>query len=322
MPLSTIAGRNTDLIRKALDAVVFIAPSTSAAPTSLTTGTNEVQTVTITGSPTGGTFSLTYAGQTTSGIAYNAVASAVQSALEALSNIAPGDITVTGGPGPSTPYVVTFVGPLADTDVAQMTASGALLTGGTSPAVTVTTTTPGANDLSALPTGYVSLGWHTKDDGLSWGRDVQAEEVTSHGSVEPTRRDITSDTMTLALNAQESKLKTFELYHNISLTSVTPTAGTGEIAFNRATAPATSYYRVLAVAQDGSGTDAIYIARFLPRAIVSEIGEQAWNSENEIVYPLTFTATVDNTLGYAMREFWAGPGLKTRLVTMGFPAAG
>jgi hypothetical protein len=115
-------------------------------------GTNEVQTVTITGTPTGGTFTLTFDGQTTSTIAYNAIASAVQSALVALSNISTGDVTVGGGPGPGTPWTVTFTGQYASTDVPQMTASGTGLTGGTTPAVAVTTTTPGAAGSTAI--GY------------------------------------------------------------------------------------------------------------------------------------------------------------------------
>lgn len=106
-------------------------------------GTDEVQTVTITGGPTGGTYTLTFSGQTTASIAYNATASAVQSALEALSNIAPGDVTCAGGPHPGTPITVNFGGGSYDgTDVPQMTAT-ASLTGGTSPDVAVTTTTPG-----------------------------------------------------------------------------------------------------------------------------------------------------------------------------------
>ncbi|NUP69307.1 MAG: hypothetical protein HOW71_44880 [Nonomuraea sp.] len=105
-------------------------------------GTNEVQTVTITGTPTGGTYTLTFSGQTTSAIAYNATASAVQSALEALSNIASGDVTCAGGPHPGTPVTVTFGGAYAGADVPQMTATGSF-TGGTTPAVTVSTTTPG-----------------------------------------------------------------------------------------------------------------------------------------------------------------------------------
>lgn len=104
---------------------------------------SEVQRITITGAPTGGTFTLTFNSQTTAGIAYNATASAVQSALEALSNINPGDVVCDGGPLPGSFVTVTFGGQYAGTDVTQMTASGAGLTGGTTPTVTVTTTTSG-----------------------------------------------------------------------------------------------------------------------------------------------------------------------------------
>lgn len=104
---------------------------------------NETQTVTITGTPTGGTWTATYAGQTTGNIAWNATAAAFKTALAALSNIGSGDVAVTGGPGPGTPYVVKFQGALAGTNVAQMTTSGAGLTGGSSPAVGVTTGTGG-----------------------------------------------------------------------------------------------------------------------------------------------------------------------------------
>jgi hypothetical protein len=105
-----------------------------------TGGTNEVQTVTVTGAPTGGTFTLTYSGQTTGPIAYNATAAAVQTALTGLSNVGTGNVAVTGASGG--PYTVTFQGTLADTDVAQMTAT-ASLTGGTTPGVTVATQTAG-----------------------------------------------------------------------------------------------------------------------------------------------------------------------------------
>lgn len=106
------------------------------------TPTSEVQTVTITGTPTGGNWNLTFDGQTTATVAYNAAAAAVQSALEALSNIAPGDVVVTGGPGPGTPYTVTFAGVYTGTNVPVMTAAHAF-TGGSAPNVTVTTPTQG-----------------------------------------------------------------------------------------------------------------------------------------------------------------------------------
>lgn len=104
---------------------------------------NEVQSVAITGGPTGGTYTLTYSGQTTGPIVYNATATQVRTALAALSNVGSGNVACSGGPHPGTPVEVTFTGALAGTDVAQMTASAAGLTGGTSPAVNVSTTTPG-----------------------------------------------------------------------------------------------------------------------------------------------------------------------------------
>lgn len=104
-----------------------------------TTATNEKQTVTLSGTPTGGTFTLTYKGQTTAGIAYNATNTVVQAALEALSTIGTGNATVTG----SGPWVVEFVGDLAGYDVPLMTASGTGLTGGTDPSVAVAETQAG-----------------------------------------------------------------------------------------------------------------------------------------------------------------------------------
>lgn len=78
------------------------------------------------GNPSGGTFTLTYSGQTTAAIAYNASPAAVQTALEALSNLAPGDVAVTGVAGVY--YKVTFGGTLAAADVDEITGDGAALT--------------------------------------------------------------------------------------------------------------------------------------------------------------------------------------------------
>jgi hypothetical protein len=107
-------------------------------------GTSEVQTITITGTPTGGSFTLTLDGQTTGTIAYNAIAGAVQTALIALSNVDTGDVVVSGGPGPGTPYTVTWGGNYSKENVSTLTATSSL-TGGSSPAVAVTTPTPGAS---------------------------------------------------------------------------------------------------------------------------------------------------------------------------------
>jgi hypothetical protein len=124
-----------------------------------TTGpaTNEVQTVTITGTPTGGTFTLSFGGQVTGALAYNAAAATIQTALEGLSTIGTGNVLVTGSAGG--PWTVTFIGALAGQDLALMVADGALLTGGTTPDATVAETTPG---VAPRKLGYVIPIWNTR----------------------------------------------------------------------------------------------------------------------------------------------------------------
>lgn len=102
---------------------------------SLSQGPSSVQTVTINGSPTGGTFTLSFNDATTAPIAEAAVGSAVQSALVGLSTIGSGNVTVTGSAGG--PYTVTFTGALAHKHVGPLTADASGLTGGTTPTVTI-----------------------------------------------------------------------------------------------------------------------------------------------------------------------------------------
>jgi hypothetical protein len=108
-------------------------------------GTNEKQSVTIPTATSGGTFALTFAGQTTGAIAYNAAAATVQTALEALSNIASGDVAVTGA---SPEWTVEFSGAYAATNVPAMTGSGTSLTGAAT--LSIATTTHGAGSLNEI----------------------------------------------------------------------------------------------------------------------------------------------------------------------------
>lgn len=114
---------------------------------------NEVQVVTVTGTPTGGTFRLAFRGAATAAIAFNAAAAAVQTALLDLPNVGPTDLAVTGGPGPGTPWTVTFGGNLAGQNVDALTLDTNSLTGGTNPTVTVSTTTQGGPSTGAATDG-------------------------------------------------------------------------------------------------------------------------------------------------------------------------
>jgi hypothetical protein len=97
------------------------ANTVSVTPTAKYTGT-----VTITGTPTGGTFTVTVDGATTSGVAFDASAGTLQTAVRALATVGSAGVTITG----TAPYALTFLRQSA------VSASGASLTGGTTPAAT------------------------------------------------------------------------------------------------------------------------------------------------------------------------------------------
>ncbi len=107
------------------------------------TGVNEQQQIFVTsdGTPTGGTFALTFNGETTSGIAYNADAATVLAALVALTTPGPLDLAVTGGPFPSQGMVIEYKGQYANSDVALITGDGTSLTGSNTQTLTVSANT-------------------------------------------------------------------------------------------------------------------------------------------------------------------------------------
>jgi hypothetical protein len=102
-------------------------------------GVDAAQSITITA--TGGTFTLTWGGLTTSAIAYDATNATVKAALVALDDgLTTDDWSVAGSAGG--PWTVTFTGAQGDMPQPLMTGDGTSLTGG-STTVTVATTIVG-----------------------------------------------------------------------------------------------------------------------------------------------------------------------------------
>lgn len=105
-------------------------------------GTNHQTLFTLTGAPTGGTFTLTYSAQVSTALPYNASAGQVQAALEALSNIAEGEVDVSGGLDTGTTFTVTWYGTLAGV-ITNPTVTPSF-TGGSTPLLTPTSAVTGA----------------------------------------------------------------------------------------------------------------------------------------------------------------------------------
>ena len=87
-----------------------------------TTGQDEVQKVRVFRNVTSGTFTLSFEGQTTSSLAYNSGAGAIQTALEGLSTISAGNVLVEEEEGDFEAHAfrVVFTGALASKDVAAL----------------------------------------------------------------------------------------------------------------------------------------------------------------------------------------------------------
>lgn len=302
-------GINTDLILAGIGAagasgaeLAWFAPPGTTAPTNATTaltaGVNEAQTVTITGAPTGGTFTLTYAGQTTAAIQYNASAAAVRAALGALSSIGGSqNVTVTGGPGPATPWVVTFVGALGMADVAGMTASGSF-TGGTTPAIAVTQTTQGVS-------GFVSPGLVSAEDGLSADLSNSSNDVKAYGLSAVARKIVTDETITFKVVFLETNPISTSIYNRLPLTgpgAVYPdengdwTTTEGQFRAQR--------YACAFDLVDGPNR----IRKYCPSAEVTEKDSFTIKAGEAILYGVTLTAYA-NSAGVAVATFNHVPAL-------------
>lgn len=142
-----VALKNLDITQLTADSGSLTGPSISIGTDVAGDGsTDEVQHLYLSGTA-GGTFTITYAGQTTAAIAYNANAAAVQAALIALSNLDTGDIAVTGSGTSGSPFLLTFGGTLTHTNVAQVTATATGLTGVTHTATIATTVSNATSSL-------------------------------------------------------------------------------------------------------------------------------------------------------------------------------
>jgi hypothetical protein len=191
------------------------------------------------------------------------------------------------------------------------------------PAITTLTTATGTApnqviDLTALPTDWDDLGW-LSSDGAQFSRDVSTSDVTSWGSVTPTRSDITADTSTLQVACHETKLLTIGLGSGADVSGIVPDATTGEVSVAKPNSPSARFYRVLALAVDSSNTGDIYIGRFFPRARVTAYTEQAFGGgDDPIMWGVTWTGMEDSTLGYSERWLFGGAGWQAQLEEMGF----
>jgi len=138
-----------------------------------TDGLNEVQTVTI--DATGGTFTLSFGGETTGALAWNISAAALLAALEALEGIEVGDLTVTLD---TLVYTITFGGSNAKKDVPVLVADAGSLTGGGSTATVAVSVAGTVSTGRSEIRGFVWPDEIVLDDSGDGNEDVLGQVLT------------------------------------------------------------------------------------------------------------------------------------------------
>lgn len=130
---------------------------------------NEYVVFSRTGTPTSGTFTVTYGAQTTTGLAFNITGAAFVTALAGLSSIGAGNIElISGGPINTTDIIVRFTGTLAGVNATVFTINNTSLVGGT---VTVAVIQDGTTvtDVPLIPLVADNTNIYIDDTYLTFG---------------------------------------------------------------------------------------------------------------------------------------------------------
>lgn len=315
--------KQNELIRKALEGSVFLGDISTPAIDTLTVYSATATTAVLAGSApaaatvtTGGVFKVKVNGvahqiTVANGDAKAAIATALATAIGA------GNATVTA----TSAFTITTVATGSSAKVEIVSAPGTIAADlHLTPGQRAVGYDAGIN-LKLLPVGMDDLGWLTTD-GAAFSRDVATSDVQSWGSVTPTRSDVTSDTSTMAVTAQETKLLTIGLATGADLAAISPDFQTGEVRIEKPTRPASKHYRALSFAVDIGDGGEIYVARYFPRAKVTNYAEQAMGGgDDPISWGVTLTGEEDSDLGFSESWLFGGPGWNALLEDMGFTPA-
>lgn len=223
--------QNDAAVLNAAVGYVYTGPVGTAPPTpaalktlSLDMYGAQVQTLKITGTPTGGTFTLTVGAQTTTALPYNASTSAVQAALAALTTVGTGNVLVTGTSiSDASGFDIAWVGTKFGTSLTLT--STPTLTGGTSPAAPVTVKTAAGG---WKPAGHTSRGTLPE-----WGYEGDATEVRGSWQKKKLREIQTEDPIDyLKVVLHQLDKDTLSLYYGANASSTSGVFGVTSLSQN------------------------------------------------------------------------------------------
>lgn len=287
------------------------APANGQSFTALQSNVNETVTFTMASNtaPTSGSVTVTYGSNTGSSLSYTAfaTASALQTALEGLSGIGTGNVSVSGSAGG--PYTVTFQGDLGGKDVSALVKSSDTLNS----ALTIGAATDGG--ASAAPSSAITGGLGTTDYLYVTG-DVPGtykfhvwQDNNADGNVDVDERSTGQLTMTVVDVRNATTATTDDTAPIISAAtpvspglairptitydknlSLTDSRGTGSGGLAAAIAAQTYTFQKSGTATDATGTDLTGLTDSTTDAVASYSP-----TTQKVSFPATYTP---NSAGY------------------------
>lgn len=193
---------------------------------------------------------------------------------------------------------------------------GGVLIGASTATLPTALTTTATPVLSAL-TGFNSLGF-ISDSGAVVSDDEDTSDTKAWGQLYPVRRDVTSRTTTIKVTGLETNKTVLSTYFQVDPSTLVPDETTGELVITDSTSSTPLTFRVLLLSQDGAPGAEFWQGKLLPAASVTARGDQTFASgDDDIEWDFTFTAYEDAVAGYAVKNFWAGPGWLANLAAAG-----
>ncbi len=172
--------------------------------------------------------------------------------------------------------------------------------------------------INALPVEYKPIGLITPD-GLNWERETSTATVDALGHFSPVREDIESGSRKLSFTALEVMNRHLvEISEGIDLSTATLDATSGEVSFELPEMPGQRFYRLLAIAFDGTLDRPVFEGKFWPRCSVTSFPSEGWKKSDARQAEIGLTAYLDDELGSIEKRTFAGLGFKDHAARIGW----
>ncbi|WP_435199575.1 hypothetical protein [Janibacter sp. GS2] len=161
--------------------------------------------------------------------------------------------------------------------------------------------------LLEMPEGAVPLGMVNKE-GYKFATEVNKEDTDAFGYGNPVRTDIDKAPKTIEFSLmQDGRQLVASLVYGLDLSAV-PTLATGEVVFDEPPIPIMEEGRLLLIGRDGVGLKEQFRGRGYPRVKLAEVPEEAWATDNPVMYPLKLDVLIDDQVGTPCRHYLGGKG--------------